>query len=117
MNAQASRRTIAPPPRQPARATRRKRAMPGETKRDKFLRIGQYRVTNALLSIRLVGNLADTKTYEWKPEDAVLMVTAMQEALDMVSTRFTRANKPERPEATFRLDMPSSVTAGARVGD
>lgn len=116
MNAQSTRRTVAPPPRrQAATPQRRKRAVEGETKRDKFLRIGQYRMKTALLSIRLIGNLADNKTYEWRTEDAVLMVTALQEALDNVATRFTRAAKPDRPEATFRLDLPSSVSSGVKV--
>lgn len=122
MNAAPTRRkTIAPPSRKKQAAqkqaaqTRRKRAVEGETKRDRFLRIGQFRVVNALSAIRLVGNLADTNTYDWRPEDAVHIVTSLQEAIDAVSTRFTREKRPVRPETAFKIDLPSSASGGVKA--
>lgn len=66
-------------------------ASAGQVKRDpreRFISLANKRVTAAILQLRLVGNLANRKNYEYDPEDAKKIIRALQRELDDLKTRF-----------------------------
>jgi hypothetical protein len=75
---------------------------PSETKRDKFLRLGQPRVVNALHAIRLIGNLA-SPNYEWKQGDVDQIATTLTDALRKTLAKFQKQAVGPRLEDTFRF--------------
>lgn len=76
-----------------ARNTKSKPATPitpvEESKRDRFIRIGNARVQRALNSIRLLGNLANSN-YEWDEADVQTMQNAIVETLSRTVARFSK---------------------------
>ena len=45
-----------------------------ETKREKFIRLAESRMNNALKQIELLSNLSNTRAYEYTSEDVEKMV-------------------------------------------
>ena len=69
-------------------AGRKKNAVvENETSAQKFVRLAEQRMGNALKYIGLVGNLAGPG-YERSPEQVEQILTALQEAVDKVKDRF-----------------------------
>lgn len=56
--------------------------------RERFVDLANKRVTSAILQLRLVGNLANRKNYEYDTDDAKKIIRALQRELDSVKTRF-----------------------------
>lgn len=71
----------------------RKRAPENETKAERFKRIGNIRIDNALDTIRLVGNLASPDSYEYTPEQAAIVVGHLETAVEEVKTSFANPNR------------------------
>lgn len=92
------------PRRTAAQAVKRERAHPpeNETKRDRFLRIGQARMVNALHAIRLIGNLAG-QNYEVNANDLALMHNTIEEAVEQAFGKFALATGAPKLEETFSL--------------
>lgn len=67
---------------------------PLETKRQKFVRLSEARMTKAIASIELLGNLA-TYNYDWTPEDIEAMREALKEAVERTFRRYTRHRRGE----------------------
>lgn len=63
-------------------------------KRDKFLELANKRVTRALKDIRLVGNLANRKNYEYSDEEAKKITRALQSELERVKQDFQHGSQP-----------------------
>jgi len=66
----------------------------GETKQDKFKRLANQRVANALKKIELIGNLSSSG-YESSPEDVEKIFIALQQTLDNARNRFSKGKKEE----------------------
>lgn len=76
-----------------------------ETKRDRFLRIGNARMQRALNGIRLLGNLANSN-YEWTEED----VRAMQNSvIDTLTRTVNRFSKKSAEKPTFMFEKVSDL--------
>lgn len=73
-----------------------------ETNRQRFLRIGQYRIVNALKALRLVGNLAG-QGYEYTPDDIALMRNTIGEAVEEAFARFEKSHAAKKLEQSFKL--------------
>jgi len=73
-----------------------------ESRREKFLRIGQGRMVNALHAIRLIGNLAGP-IYDWSESDLVLMHNTLSDAVEDAFKRFAQSRQAPKAEETFRL--------------
>lgn len=65
-----------------------------ETKYEKFIRIGQPRVVQAIKDIHLIGNLA-RGDYQWTKADIVRIERALYGAVDQMVTQFNGRMKPE----------------------
>jgi hypothetical protein len=67
------------------------RGLASDAKRDpreRFVTLANKRVTAAIIQLRLVGNLANRKNYEYELEDARKIVRALQRELDDLKMRF-----------------------------
>lgn len=75
---------------------RKRKSLPaGETPRDKFIRLATSRVTTAVQSIRLVGNLANRHVYRYEDEDVQAIRTTVMAALDEALSQFApRVRQP-----------------------
>ena len=66
----------------------------GESKHDKFKRLANQRVVNALKKIELIGNLSSSG-YEYSPEEVEKIFTALQQTLESTRNRFSKSKKEE----------------------
>ena len=74
-----------------------------ETDREKFVRLAQKRVSNALKMIQLVGNLANRSNYDYTDEDVAKILRALQEGVGACRKRFELAAKA-REGTQFTLE-------------
>lgn len=58
-----------------------------ETKREKFLRLQDARLSKAIKSIELLENLSGS-AYEWSKPDAVKMIRSLNDAVDAISEAY-----------------------------
>lgn len=56
--------------------------------RERFVDLANKRVTNAIRQIRLVGNLANRRAYNYTDSDAKKIVRALQEEVKVLKARF-----------------------------
>ena len=57
-------------------------------RRKKFVEIAERRVTKAIKDIKLVGNLANTRSYLYDGDDVKKIFKALQSELDLAKSRF-----------------------------
>ena len=65
-----------------------------ESKHDKFKRLANQRVTNAIKKIELIGNLSSSG-YEYTAEEIEKIFSALQQILDNTKGRFSKSKKVE----------------------
>jgi len=65
-----------------------------ETKHDKFKRLANQRVANALKKIELIGNLSGSG-YEYSQEEVDKIFAAIQQTMDSAKNRFAKGKKEE----------------------
>jgi len=65
-----------------------------ESKHDKFKRLANQRVANALKKIELIGNLSSSG-YEYASEEVDKIFVAIQQTLDSTKSRFSKNKKEE----------------------
>ena len=70
-------------------------------KRAKFVELANKRVTNAIQSISLVGNLANKGAYDYSPADVSKIIKALADAVDAVNDRF---HVKGTTKASFKLE-------------
>lgn len=63
--------------------------------RERFVSLATSRVTAAIRQIRLVGNLANKKNYQYEPDEAAKIVRALQRELDELKTKFKEEEKSD----------------------
>lgn len=74
---------------------------PGRDPRERFVSLANKRVESAIQQLRLVGNLANRKNYDFTEAEGKKIVRALQAALDDVKERFK--GDEQRSSGTFRL--------------
>src|SRR6516225_10453332 len=62
---------------------------PDETKAQRFKRVGNRRLTNALRTISHVARLGNTLNYEYTPDQANKVLITLQEAVNRVKYAFS----------------------------
>lgn len=72
-----------------------------ETDRDKFIRLANKRVNNAIKAIELIGNLSNRSNYDYTLEDAELIFIALNKELKVCRERFL--NTKGKSKAKFEL--------------
>ena len=78
-----------------------------ETKRDKFKRLCESRMNNALKQIELLGNLSNTNAYEFNLEDVEKMVKTLRKAVSELDKTFKEEHKKK-----FSLEWKMPALAG-----
>ena len=71
-------------------------------KRERFTKLVDKRMTNALQQIRLVGNLANRSTYEYSEKDVRKITQALDAAVAELKQRFKSNGSAGRYE--FRIE-------------
>jgi uncharacterized alpha/beta hydrolase family protein len=69
-----------------------------ETKHERFVRLAEKRVNNALKMINLIGNLSNRNNYDYEKKDYLKIINALKKALAAVESRFDDSDNTE-----FRL--------------
>lgn len=64
-----------------------------ETKREKFIRLCESRMTNCLKQIELLENLSNTNAYEYTLEDIDKMVKRLRKAISELDKTFKEETK------------------------
>ncbi|MBP5444818.1 MAG: hypothetical protein J6Y28_01475 [Acholeplasmatales bacterium] len=68
-----------------------------ETKREKFVRLAESRMNNALKQIELLSNLSNTRAYEYSKEDVDKIIKALKNAVsDLEKTYAASTNKSKK---------------------
>jgi len=57
-------------------------------KRDNFIRLAEARVTRAIESMRVIGNLSNRSNYEYDDEDVRKIITTLQAELTALKAQF-----------------------------
>lgn len=70
-------------------------------KRSNFVRLAEARVTKALKSIRVVGNLSNRTNYEYSEQDVNKIINALQAEINQLKSRFK--NKGNSESVEFKL--------------
>ena len=71
-------------------------------KREKFVKLANSRVTSTLDKIRLIGNLADKRYYEYSEKDIKKMFDSLNKELILVKSKFS--NIRTKIDTTFKLE-------------
>jgi hypothetical protein len=71
--------------------------------REKFVRLATKRVSNALKSIQLIGNLSNRSNYDYTDEDVQKILRALQEEVGACRKKFELATK-RQSGTRFTLD-------------
>ncbi|RDU23238.1 hypothetical protein [Anaerosacchariphilus polymeriproducens] len=70
--------------------------MKKETKRDKFIRLAEARTNKIIGMIRLLGNCANTRIYEYNKEDVRKIFAAIEEELKAAKAKYDIADTEEK---------------------
>ena len=73
-----------------------------EDKRGKFVRLANQRVTKAIKSINLVGNLSNRNNYSYTEQDVKKILVALEAEIKSVRERFSSTGRGS--DLNFRLD-------------
>jgi len=57
-------------------------------KRDNFIRLAEGRVTRAIDSIRVIGNLSNRSNYEYTADDSKKIIDALQSEINALKLQF-----------------------------
>jgi len=73
-----------------------------ETDREKFVRLANKRVNNAIKAIELIGNLSNRSNYDYTQEDAERILLVLSKELKVCRDRFLNAGR--KREKKFSLE-------------
>lgn len=68
----------------------------GGGKRKKFVELAEKRVINALKSISLIGNLANTNNYKYDEADVKKIIKALSDEVKEVESRFKTGRSEDK---------------------
>ena len=74
------------------------------TDREKFVRLANKRVSNALKAMQLIGNLANRSNYDYTEADVQKIFKALQEELSVSKKKFDMAQKRNGKGVGFALE-------------
>ena len=57
-------------------------------KREKFKELAEKRVNNTMKNIQLIGNLSNTRTYEYDEEDVKKIFKTLKEQINLAESKF-----------------------------
>ena len=72
-----------------------------ETKAEKFVRLGEYRINKAMDAIGRIENLANRSAYDYTPEQVEAMFSVLESKVAEVRTKFTDVKVKEAAAFSF----------------
>jgi hypothetical protein len=60
----------------------------GNVKRENFVRLAESRVTRAIESLRIIGNLSNRSNYEYDEEDVKKIINTLQDEITSLKNQF-----------------------------
>lgn len=75
--------------------------MVNREKRNRFVRLAENRVSRAINSIRLIGNLSNKSNYSYTDADVRAIISALQSEINNLKGQFNK--KDSRSSDQFRL--------------
>ena len=72
--------------------------------REKFVQLANKRVSKALKSIQLIGNLSNRSNYDYTDEDIAKIFRALQSEVAVCKKRFDLALKKQGSKSQFILE-------------
>ena len=72
-----------------------------ETKAEKFVRLGEYRINKAMDAIGRIENLANRSAYDYTPEQVEAMFSVLESKVAEVRTKFTAVKVKEAAAFAF----------------
>ena len=73
----------------------------GETKAEKFVRLGEYRMNKAIDAIGRIENLANRSAYDYTPEQVEAMFSVLESKVAEVKAKFTATKAKENTAFSF----------------
>ena len=73
-----------------------KKTKDDETKRERFVRLAENRMNNALKNIQLLSNLSNTSAYEYTSEDVDKIIRALKTAVTDLEKSFAPSNRSKK---------------------
>jgi hypothetical protein len=59
-----------------------------ETKHDRFKRLAESRVNNAIKQLELIGNLSNLNNYEYTQDEVKKIIKVLKNSLDLIEKKF-----------------------------
>ena len=72
-----------------------------ETKAEKFIRIGEYRINKAIDAIGRIENLSNRSAYDYTEEQVEVMFSVLESKVAEVKTKFTATKAKENTAFSF----------------
>ena len=72
-----------------------------ETKAEKFVRLGEYRINKAIAAISRIENLANKSAYDYTPEQVEAMFSVLESRVAEVKAKFTTVKAKENTAFSF----------------
>lgn len=76
-------------------------AKENESKADKFIRLGEYRINKAIDAIGRLGSLSNKSAYEYTPEQVDAMFSVLESKVAEVKAKFTVTKQKESAAFSF----------------
>ena len=74
---------------------------PEETKAEKFIRLGEYRINKAIDAIGRIENLSNRSAYDYTEEQVEAMFSVLESKVAEVKTKFTATKAKENTAFSF----------------
>ena len=74
---------------------------PEETKAEKFIRLGEYRINKAIDAIGRIENLSNRSAYDYTEEQVEAMFSVLESKAAEVKTKFTATKAKENTAFSF----------------
>ena len=72
-----------------------------ETKAEKFIRLGEYRINKAIDAIGRIENLSNRSAYDYTEEQVEAMFSVLESKVAEVKTKFTATKAKENTAFSF----------------
>ena len=72
-----------------------------ETKAEKFIRLGEYRMNKAIDAIDRIENLANRSAYDYTPEQVEAMFSVLEQRVAQVKAKFAAVKPKEGISFSF----------------
>lgn len=72
------------------------------SKQDKFKDLAEKRVNSVIKTMRLIGNLANRKTYEYTDDQAKEIISALEKEMKDLKQKFSAQDVAESREFKFK---------------